>query len=277
MDRSTVEKEAKKYKKLLENYYVMPFAFEENGHKWMLVQYNRFPKKDDAIGFAIFPERQMTLDEKEYIMGNFSSIFGGLLRIRNAVKPRIDVSEELARTNERINLLLDKWADNAERKLMVEKFKEFSDYVLWCQKEKKEKFRVAAEIEHKLFETFTFTSEDRQRLLEVFPHFDVLIYLQQRRMYEQLDSNHQLLTSIKRDKGRLSREDASYVTEILAAYYDRKSAREFVQVLEEEFTLFKEDLMAGRESYEKLLEFSAEKYALKEADDLRSNMGMLRN
>lgn len=277
MDKLAVEKEAKKYKRLFEKCTVMPFAYKERVTTWMLVEYKKSINKEKASGFSIFPEKQMTFDEKKEIMSHFASVFGGLLRSRQNILPRIRVTEEITRTLERMNLLLSTWADDKEKAKLVYDFKQFSEFVLWCQKEKNDKFQLVLQIEQKLFKTYSFTPEDRKCLSEVMPHFDVIVYLQMKRQEEQLESNRDLLNAFKKDKGNLSKEDVFYIEEILDTYCNKEAERTLSKVLENEFLPSWRELPSSMESYKDLLESSIQEYSKREEEDLAFNMSILRN
>ncbi len=277
MDKLAAEKEAKKYRRFFEECTVMPFAYKARTNTWMLVEYKRPTNKEQASGFAIFPEEQMTPEEKEEIMSHFASVFGGLLRIRKNILHRIRVTEEITRTLERMNQLLSDWADEEEKGKLVYDFKQFSNFVLWCQKEKNDKFQLTQQIEQKLFKTYSFTAEDRQCLTEVMPHFDVIVYLQMKRQEEQLESNRNLLKAFRKDKGNLSKEDAFYVEEILDTYCNKEAERTLSQVLEKEFMPSWRELPGSIDSYKELLESSKEQYSKREEEDLAFNISVLRN
>lgn len=277
MDKLVVEKEAKKYKRFFEKCTVIPFAYTERTNTWMLVEYKKPTNKEQASGFSIFPEKQMTLEKKEEIMSHFAAVFGGLLRIRKNILHRIRVTEEITRTLERMNQLLSDWADDEDKGKLVYDFKQFSNFVLWCQKEKNDKFQLTQQIEQKLFKTYSFTAEDRKCLTEVIPHFDVIVYLQMKRQEEQLESNRNLLKAFRNDKGNLSKEDASYAEKILDTYCNEEAERTLSRVLEKEFLPSWRELPGSIDSYKELLESSKEQYSKREEEDLAFNISVLRN
>jgi len=275
MDKIAIEKMAKKYKKFFERFAVMPFVFKDGINEWVLVEYKKYKDYDNRTGLAMFPEVQLPSEKKREIMFYFASVFGGLMRMRENVLPRIQVTEEVIDTFNKANRLLEDWANDEKKREMAVEFKVFTEFILWCQNEKNEKYQIINRMEEKLFENYNFTREDRDVLFEVIPHFDVIIFLQTKRQEEQLDHTRKLLEALKKEKGNLSRENVSYLERLLDTYCNKGAVKTLKNALDKMPSW--REVPARAESYEGLLKSSIKEYAKREQIDVENHMRILRN
>ena len=275
MIKSEAEKIAKKHKKLLEKCKVIKYCLHYQSQNWWLAEYKKFPGKENS-GYVIMASKESSYDEKVFVLEQYLSFLGGVLRIQDIVSPRVNATEEIHETLGRMNRILEMWAENEEEKDLIISFKSFSEYILWCQDMKNEFYQVFLKIGKMVDKSLAFTVEKRKNLLDVLPKMNLIMYLQVKRQYEQLEANRYLLEKIKENNLRLSLKDFSYITERLNIYCEPDAEKDYQSVVKEGDSDWIK-YPATKETFYDLLDSSIERYNYYEKKELEERKKLIRN
>lgn len=274
MERTTVEKYAKKYKKLLEKVTIIHFVLSYNKRKWWLAEYsfNNTPK-----GYAVFTEGDSSVNEKEIALDHIGSFIRTCIGIQSIVHPRIAVTEEINNTLNKMNDILNLWVKSEEEIKLKDQFNEFTDFILWCQEKTNEYNNEFSKIAKKIDENHLFTVEQREQLVLIGSKLDLIIYLQVKSQYDQLHKNRELLSHLKNHRNNLDKKDYYYIVTNLKKYCDSNAQKDFEKSLFNEDELIWKDVIATIDSFERLKESSHQKYKNIDKRKLQEMVRLLRN
>lgn len=275
MIKSEAEAIAKKHKKLLEKCTVINHCFHYRSQNWWLAEYKKFPGNKRS-GYVVISSVDSSYDEKVFVLDQYLSFIGGVLKIQDIVRPRINVTDAIHNTLEQMNRVLEIWAGNEEEKELITSFKSFSEYVLWCQDMKNDFYETFVDIGKRVDKVRSFTVEDRRQLLDVLPKMHLIMYLQVKRQYEQLEANKNLLEKIKQTKSRLQSKDYLYIKEKLYKYCGPDAEKDFQSIFDEE-ELSWSKYPATKETFYDLLDSCIQKYKNHEKEVLEERKVLIRS
>ena len=229
-----------------------------------------------CIRDSIISGADSSYDEKVFVLEQYLSFIGGILKIKSIVRPRVNVTDPIRNTLEQMNRILEKWAENEEEKELINGFKSFSEYVLWCVDMENDFYETFVDIGKRVDKVRSFTVEDKEQLLEVLPKMDLIMYLDVKRQYEQLEANKHLLNKIKQTKSRLSLKDYSYIKEKLYKYCGPEAEKDFQSVFNEG-ALNWSKYPATKETFYELLDSSIKRYNHYEKKELEERKALIRS
>lgn len=275
MDQMDIEHKAKKYKKLLEKQTVIHFQLMEGGRKWWMVEYSLKPGL--AKGFALLAEGDTGRGEKISALDHFISTLRTIISIQTIIVPRIAVTEEIEDILGKMRKGLATWKKNGHEERLASQFSGFSELILWYQGMVNDVYQEYQIIGKQMDENHIFTPEIREMLSLIGSKLDLLVYLQVKLQYDQLEANRELLKSLQKNRNGLEKQEYSFLLSSLKRYCDYRTEKGF------ESTLFNEDESIWRNeivtkgSYERLLDSSIQKYREIDERRLRDTIPMLRN
>lgn len=275
MERWEVEREAKKYKRFLERQTIIHFQLMDKERKWWMVEYGR--KTGEAKGFAIFSEGKLGREDKVSALDHFISTLRSVINIPMFIAPRIAVTRETKDTLENINKALAAWVGNEQQSKLARQFTDFADLLLWYQEMMKGVYQEYEMIGKQMDDTQLFTPEDREMLILIGSKLDLLMYLQIKAQYDQLEKNNALLKSVQTNKNGLTEQEHTYLAGCLTNYCDDRAKKEIERTLFIKENLIWKDEIATKESYDQLLNSSLQKYRESDERRLGETIPMLRN
>lgn len=276
MERGDVLKEARKYKKLIEKQSVIHFTLNHNGVKWWMVEYTLW-SSEQARGFTLFSEGKSTREEKEFVLDQFISFLRTLINIQRFVDPRIAVTKEIHDTLDKMKRILSDWAQNEKDKMLINRFYQFADLILWYQDKTNEVYKEYITIGKRVDQDHTFTVDDKEQLVLIGSKLDLIIYLQVKLQYDHLEANRDLVQQIKSRRNNLNSTDYSYIIEYLNKYCNKEAKADFERSLFMDENIMWQDEIVTMESYENLLKSSIQKYRESDIRRLRETVPLLRN
>ncbi|OCA80718.1 hypothetical protein F7984_01730 [Pradoshia sp. D12] len=275
MIKSEAEEIAKKHKKLLEKCTVINYCFNYQSKNWWLAEYKKFPGKKRS-GYVIISSVESSYDEKVFVLDHYLSFIGGVLKIQDIVRPRINATDAIHNTLEQMNNVLEIWAENEEEKKLLTSFKGFSEYILWCQEMKNNFYETFTDLGKRVDKERSFTVEDRVQLLDLLPKMDLIMYLQVKRQYEQLEANRHLLKTVKQTKSRFKSKDYLYIKEKLYKYCGPDAEKDFQSIFDEG-ELNWSQYPATKETFYNLLDSSIQRYKNHEMKELEERKVLIRS
>ncbi len=275
MESWEVEQEAKKYKRFLERQTIIHFQLMDKERKWWMVEYGG--KSGEAKGFAIYAEGNPGREDKISALDHFISTLRSVINIQTFIAPRIAVTKETEEMFGKIRKGLAVWMGNEQQNKLTRQFNDFADLVLWYQGKMNQVYEEYQMIGKRMDETQLFTPDDREDLILIGSKLDLLMYLQVKAQYDWLEANRSLLESLQKDKNGLANQEHSFLVSCLTNYCDASAKKDYERSLFNKEELIWKDEIATKESYERLLNSSLQKYRESDRRRLDETIPMLRN
>ena len=275
MIKSEAEKIAKKHKKLFETFTVINHCFNYRSQNWWLAEYKKFPGVKRS-GYVVISSIDSSYDEKVFVLEQYLAFIGGVIRVQSNIRPRVNAIDSVRDTLGQMNRLLEEWAESEEDKGKLADFKTFSEFILWCADMEKEFYETFLEIVKRVDKARSFTKEDNVQLLELLPKMDLIMYLDVKRKYEQLEANKQLLNDIKQTKSRLKTKDYAFITESLFKLCGPEAEKDNQSIFNETTEIWRK-YPATKETFYELLDSAKERHMYYEEKELEERRKLIRN